>query len=74
MWYRPATSGSRASSSPLRVEQMSGRFIHHTDDSWYAEALDLQVTVTDNPIIGRILGPNGETLAEIRERPPIGFR
>jgi len=33
-----------------------------------------QLTVTDNPVVGVLLGPAGEVVREVRERAPIGFR
>lgn len=32
------------------------------------------VDVTPNPVVARILGPDGEPLSVFREREPIGFR
>lgn len=34
----------------------------------------IEVIVTDNPVVGQILGPDGSVLIEVRERQPIGFR
>jgi hypothetical protein len=34
----------------------------------------VQVTMTDNPIVAELLGPNGDVLRQWRERPPVGFR
>lgn len=35
---------------------------------------DIGVTVTDNPVLGELLGPDGAVIRQVRERPPIGFR
>lgn len=34
----------------------------------------IEVTVTDNPVVATLYGPDGSVLIELRERPPIGFR
>lgn len=34
----------------------------------------IEVTVTDNPVVARLYGPDGSVLIELYERPPIGFR
>jgi hypothetical protein len=52
------------------------------DDEWCDEPpvlqpLDMtqvQVEVSDNPIVAELLGPDGEVLRQWRERPPFGFQ
>ena len=39
-----------------------------------ADAPELEVEVSDNPVVATLLGPDGEVLVEVREREPIGFR
>lgn len=34
----------------------------------------IEVTLTDNPVVAVLLGPDGEPILEVRERPPIGYR
>lgn len=51
-------------SGPADDEWDSGLPAEHT----------IEVTVTDNPVVGTLLGPDGRVLVEIREREPIGFR
>lgn len=34
---------------------------------------EVEVTVTENPVVATLLGPNGETIREWRQRPPFGF-
>lgn len=34
---------------------------------------EVEVIVTDNPVVARLLGPTGETIRERRERRPFGF-
>lgn len=34
---------------------------------------EVNVTVTENPVVVRLLGPSGETIREWRERPTFGF-
>jgi len=33
-----------------------------------------EVTVTENPVVGVLYGPDGRVVHEVRERRPIGFR
>lgn len=35
---------------------------------------EIQVTVTENPVVRELLGPDGKTLRQWRERPSFGFR
>lgn len=37
-------------------------------------APEIQLDVTENPVVGVLLGPDGEVLRQVRERPPIGYR
>jgi hypothetical protein len=34
----------------------------------------VQVEVTENPVVAELLGPGGEVLRQWRERPPFGFQ
>ena len=48
------------------------------DIAWYSglpSEHSLEVTVTDNPVIGVLYGPDGRVLAEVHEREvlPFGF-
>ena len=45
-------------------------------ESYEVEMPPVSFEVTDNPVVGELLGPNGETLARICERPfvPFGYR
>lgn len=33
-----------------------------------------EVWVTENPVVGELLGPDGEVLLQVLEREPIGYR
>lgn len=56
------------------------RWSDPTDDLWdepYCGAPsleDITVTVTDNPVVAELLGPDGDVIRQWRERPPFGFR
>lgn len=41
---------------------------------WEYETPQIEAWVTDNPIVGELLGPDGEPILTIYEREPIGFR
>lgn len=56
------------------------RWSDPTEDCWDepwpgAPSLgDITVEVSENPVVGELLGPRGEVLAQVLEREPIGYR
>ena len=42
-------------------------------DEWSFDHPQPDLTETDNPVAGRLLGPKGETIRQWRERPIVEF-
>jgi hypothetical protein len=45
------------------------------DVEFIADPPSIEVEIMDNPVVAELLGPDGEPLAQLRERPyvPFGF-
>lgn len=41
---------------------------------WSYDTPDMEFTVSENPVVSELLGPDGEVIRQWRERPPFGFR
>lgn len=46
----------------------AGEWDHDTDPP------DLEVIVTDNPVVAVLFGPDGRPIRQWRARPPLGFQ
>ena len=52
-----------------------GEWFDQRTGEWRSFELPMPaLTVTDNPVVGVLLGPDGRVASEVRERPEIGFR
>ena len=45
----------------------------HSQRPHHASLDDVELTVSDNPVVATLLGPDGKPIRQWRERPPFGY-
>ena len=68
----PAPSIIRAGRAPDATPK--GTHAYHGEDPELERQPTPDVIETDNPIVATLLGPDGSTIRQWRERPPFGYR